>query len=143
MTGLLQPQWETFPHDADIGVRGYGATAAEAFVNAALAMMSVITDPCAVRGIVRVPIACIAPDSETLLVDWLNAIVLEMATQNLLFSRFAATIQDDRLEGAAWGEPLDMGRHRPAVEIKGATYTALDVAQDKDGRWRAQCVVDV
>jgi tRNA nucleotidyltransferase (CCA-adding enzyme) len=29
------------------------------------------------------------------------------------------------------------------VEVKGATYTALRVAQEADGAWVAQCVVDV
>ena len=34
-------------------------------------------------------------------------------------------------------------RHEPAVEIKGATYTALRVERQKDDTWLAQCVVDV
>jgi len=38
---------------------------------------------------------------------------------------------------------VDIARHRPAVEVKGATYTALRVAQEADGAWVAQCVVDV
>jgi tRNA nucleotidyltransferase (CCA-adding enzyme) len=29
------------------------------------------------------------------------------------------------------------------VEIKGATFTELKVGQDEQGRWLAQCVVDV
>ena len=40
------------------------------------------------------------------------------------------------------GEPIDLERHHPAVEIKGATYTELAVLR-KDGHWTAQCVVDV
>jgi SHS2 domain-containing protein len=138
-----QVRWETFPHGADIGVRGYGATSAEAFANAAMAMTSVVTDPRGVRPLTRAPIACAAPDLEMLFVDWLNAIVLEMAAESLVFSRFEAVIDGGRLTGGAWGEPLDVRRHEPAVEIKGATYTALEVAQDRDGRWRAQCIVDV
>ena len=35
-----------------------------------------------------------------------------------------------------FGASLDVWRHHPAVEIKGATYTELHV-------WHAQCVVDV
>lgn len=31
-------------------------------------------------------------------------------------------------EADAWGERIDAARHHPAVEIKGATYTALQVA---------------
>ena len=36
-------QWEHFPHDADVGVRGWGATAAEAFEQAAQALTAVVT----------------------------------------------------------------------------------------------------
>jgi len=46
------------------------------------------------------------------------------------------------LRATAFGEPVDVGRHEPAVEIKGATLTALQVAERPDG-WRVQCVVDV
>jgi SHS2 domain-containing protein len=38
---------------------------------------------------------------------------------------------------------VDIGRHKPAVEVKGATYTQLKVARDEAGAWMAQCVVDV
>jgi len=36
-----------------------------------------------------------------------------------------------------------VARHQPTVEVKGATYTELKVAQDALGQWVAQCVVDV
>ena len=78
-----------------------------------------------------------------LLADWLNALVLTMATRNMLFARFEVKIDACALTAKAWGEPLDRDRHRPAVEVKGATYTALSVAQRGDGAWVAQCVVDV
>jgi SHS2 domain-containing protein len=34
-------------------------------------------------------------------------------------------------------------RHHPAVEIKGATLTGVEVRQDDRGLWQARCVVDV
>jgi tRNA nucleotidyltransferase (CCA-adding enzyme) len=61
----------------------------------------------------------------------------------MLFSRFAVRIENDRLTGTLWGEPVDVARHAPACEPKGATYTALKVAADKDGIWSAACIVDV
>ncbi|AOS98687.1 hypothetical protein AUP74_03321 [Microbulbifer aggregans] len=139
----LSPHWEHFSHDADMGVRGIGNSLAQAFEQAALAMTAIIVDPPAVRPAERVPIHCECPDQELLLVDWLNALVYEMACRNMLFSRFQLKIEDDRLTGTALGEPVDRERHRPTVEVKGATYTALRVKQRKDGSWLAQCVVDV
>jgi len=135
-------RWEHFEHGADVGVRGYGATLAEAFEQAALALTAVITDPATVRPLEHVEVSCEAPDNELLLAEWLNAIVYEMATRRMLFSRFAVRLESDGLSGEAWGEPVEAARHHPAVEVKGATYTQLRVAPEGDG-WVAQTVVDV
>ncbi|MDH3239409.1 MAG: archease [Alphaproteobacteria bacterium] len=140
---MARTVWEHFAHGADIGVRGRGPTLAEAFANAALAMTAVITDPATVRAVDAVGIACEAPDKELLLVDWLNALVYEMATRQMLFSRFEITIEGTRLTARAYGEAVDRVRHRPAVEVKGATMTALAVTRDAGGPFTAQCVVDV
>ena len=137
------PAWEHFHHVADIGVHGRGATLGESFEQAALALTAVITDPAGVRPETLVEIDCDAPDTELLLVDWLNALVYEMATRGLLFSRFEVRIDGGKLHGRAWGEPVDRGRHRPTVEVKGATYTELRVYRDARGDWHARCVVDV
>jgi len=135
--------WEHFPHDADVGVRGQGASLAEAFEQAALAMTAAITDPAGVAPRTPVEIACEAPDEEMLLVDWLNALVFEMASRKMLFSRFEVRIDGRRLQARAFGEPVDAARHQPAAEVKGATFTALRVAREASGDWLAQCVVDV
>ena len=135
--------WEHFHHEADIGVRGTGQSPAQAFGEAAMALTAVITDPDSVVCKETVSIDCAAPDVELLLVDWLNALVFEMATRKLLFSRFEVEISGTRLHASACGEPVDVERHQPAAEVKGATYTELAVQQDAAGTWRAQCVVDV
>ena len=136
-------RWEHFTHVADVGLRGYGATLAQAFEQAAVALTAVITEPASVRPRQAVDIACAAPDAEILLADWLNALVFEMATRGMLFSRFEVTIDGHRLSATAHGEPVDVERHSPATEVKGATLSELEVAQDPDGQWHAQCIVDV
>jgi tRNA nucleotidyltransferase (CCA-adding enzyme) len=135
--------WEHFAHGADIGVRGIGATLGEAFEQVALALIGVISDPARIAPVTAVEIGCEAPDSELLLCDWLNAVVYEMATRRMLFGRFDVRIVDHSITATAWGEGVDRRRHQPAVEVKGATYTGLSVAQRDDGAWVAQCVVDV
>lgn len=139
--GVPMP-WEHFAHDADMGVRGSGSTMAEAFEQAALALTAVIVDPLTVEQHDAVTIECQAPDDELLLAQWLNAVIYEMDTRRMLFSRFAVRIDEHRLQGVAWGESVDPARHRPAVEVKGATYTQLRVARSGGG-WVAQTVVDV
>ena len=134
--------WEHFPHDADVGVRGFGATAAEAFEHAAEALTAVVTHA-EIAPKHSVEVNCEAPDLELLFVEWLNAIIYEMAVQNMLFGRFAVQIEGDQLKGTLWGEPIDVERHAPACEPKGATYTALKVIADSNGIWSAACIVDV
>jgi tRNA nucleotidyltransferase (CCA-adding enzyme) len=136
-------RWEHFSHEADMGVRGIGNSKEEAFEQAAIAMSAVITDPAKISAVETVEIACAAPDDELLLVDWLNALIYEMATRKWLFSRFEVHIKNHVLTARAWGQPMDTGKHQLAVEIKGATYTALRVARESNGEWVAQCVVDV
>jgi SHS2 domain-containing protein len=142
-SGSKAAAWEHFAHGADIGVRGIGTTVEEAFEQAALAMMAVITDPVSVTLQSEIEISCEAPELDLLLLDWLNALVLKMATDKLVFGSFAVSISGPRLHAIARGEPIDVRRHQPAVEVKGATLTELSVARGSDGLWRAQCIVDV
>ena len=139
----MHAHWEHFEHGADIGVRGYGPSKAAAFEQAALALVAVITDPRRVEALETVPIACEATDDELLLAAWLNAIVFEIAVRRMLFGRFHVELQQGQLRATASGEPISTERHEPAVEVKGATYTALRVARTDDGGWMAQTVVDV
>ena len=139
----MSTHWTHFQHGADIGVRGVGETLSQAFEQTALALTAVITEPDRVSATTAITFECDAPDHELLLVDWLNALIYEMSTRKMLFSRFEVKLQDHQLQGRAWGEKIDLARHHPTVEIKGATYTELRVLQETDGSWTAQCVVDV
>ncbi len=135
--------WSHFAHEADIGLAASGPTLEAVFEQIATAMTGVITDPAQVLPTEPTAVACEAPDIELLLVEWLNALIFEMATQRKLFGRFEVRISEGRLDGVAWGETISRERHQPAVEIKGATFTGLSVRQRDDGMWTARCVVDV
>jgi len=143
LAAVTVDHWEHFAHDADVGVRGLGHSLAAAFEQAALAMTAAVTDPEDIEPDTPVEVVCAAPDDELLLVDWLNAIVYEMATRDMLFSRYEVQIDGGRLRGRAWGEKVNTKRHSPIVEVKGATYTGLHVRRSPGGEWIAQCVVDV
>jgi SHS2 domain-containing protein len=135
--------WEHFSHGSDIGVRGFGASLEEAFEQAASALTAVVADVSTVRPAENVEVRCDAPDVELLLVSWLNAVIYEMAVRGMLFSKFHVAVSGCSLTGALGGETVDLDRHRVAVEAKGATVTSLRVDRDQDGRWLAQCVIDV
>jgi tRNA nucleotidyltransferase (CCA-adding enzyme) len=142
MATAVQDHWEHFEHGADVGVRGIASTKAGAFEQAALALTAVVTDPARVQPRCAIELECRAADDELLLARWLNLVISEMASRRMLFSQFDVRLDGHRLHARAIGETVSAHRHRPAVEPKGATCTALRVAPHEDG-WLAQTVVDV
>ncbi len=135
--------WEHIEHDADIGLRATAPTRERLFEAMAEALTGVITDPKTVRCSREIRIRCEAPDDPLLMVDWLNALVYAMATERMLFGAWQVTLDGQVLDARVSGEAVDRARHRPVVEVKGATYTALSVTRDESGAWHAECVVDV
>lgn len=138
------PDFETFSHQADIGVRGFGDTPEEAFVNGAKAMFSLMVDLKGVSPKNPVKIAVQAEDQPSLFVEWLNQLLATADIKRWLFSNFEVKIENGRsLRGKAWGEPINLKKHTLLTEVKAATYSQLKVELQPDGQWAAQCVVDV
>lgn len=139
----MQPSWEHFEHDADIGIRGIACSPEQAFEQIAVAMTAVITNPVLVLASECVDIYCQAPELELLLVDWINELIYQMTVRGMLFSRYQVSIKHGMLKARVYGEIVDRQKHHPAVEIKGATFTELRVYQKSENQWIAQCIVDV
>jgi SHS2 domain-containing protein len=137
-------RWEHFSHQADLGIRGRGASPAAAFAQAGLALTAAITDPASVESRRSIVVECHGSSLDDLLFAWIDALVYEMARRRMLFARFEVHIRDNDLRAILWGEPVDRRRHQPVVEVKGPTYTELEVVPDPaGGGWVAQCVIDV
>lgn len=88
-----------------------------------------------------------APTRPLLLVEWLSELLTWRDLSGLLLSRFDVRIEEDQdhgfvIEGTVQGEPFDPSRHPMGVEVKGISYSGLEVRREGDG-WTAQCVVDV
>ena len=135
--------WEHYSHPADMGIRGFGPTREEAFVQAALAMTAIVADLDKVQARKAVEIICEDDDDEMLFWYWLSAVLFEMGLRNMVFSRFEIQAFKGGLKATVWGEPVEVQRHHPAVEVKAATFADLKVTRDNAGMWMAQCVVDV
>jgi SHS2 domain-containing protein len=140
---MSKAYWQHYSHPADMGIRGFGPTKADAFAQAALALTAVVADLETIEPKEQVEITCEDQDDELLFVGWLNALLYEMATRQMLFSKFEVHVQGSQLHASAWGEKIDRQRHSPVVEVKAATYGDLKVRRRKDGTWMVQCIVDV
>jgi tRNA nucleotidyltransferase (CCA-adding enzyme) len=138
-----QGRWEHYSHPSDVGIRGVGPTREDAFAQAAMAMTAVVADLVRIEPNEPVEIVCREEDDELLFFGWLNALLYEMGTRDMLFSRFEVQPIEGGLKATAWGEKIDRDKHEPTVEVKAATCGDMKVVQDAEGNWIAQCVVDV
>jgi protein archease len=120
-------QYELVEHTADVGVKAYGKTVAEAFAHAAEGMFDIITDESAIDPVGQYDIQLEAPDREQLLVDWLSHLLFLNGAQGLVFGRFQVTLEGNRLSASVFGEKYDTKKHRMGVEIKAVTYHMLQV----------------
>ncbi len=138
--------FETFEHKADIGIRGVGKSAEEAFAECAKAMFSVMADLSKIEARQWQELSAEAKDTEALLVEFLNELLYLKDVNESLYSRFDVRITGVAggfaLKGRAGGERIDRRKHAVKTEVKAASYHQLRVAREK-GKWVAQCVVDV
>ena len=137
---------ELFEHKADIGIRGIGETKEEAFAECAKAMFSVMVDLETVGSEEKFDIEIETNDLESLLVDFLNHLLYLRDVNETLFNKFDLYIINEgdewKLNGTGFGEKINKKKHDIKSDVKAASYHQLDVAE-KDGKWLAQCVVDV
>jgi SHS2 domain-containing protein len=140
---MTEGSWNHVEHEADIGVCGRGPDVASAFAQAGLALTAIITEVDKVEAKNSLTVHCQAPNLELLFTEWLNELIYLMSTEKMLFSQFQVNISGNTLQATIHGENVDLQRHEPAVEIKGATFTGLKVEQREDGSWQACTVVDV
>ena len=137
-----------FEHTADTGVEIDAPGREELFAEAAVALCDTMTPVAGVRCAIERQVEVEAGDDELLLVDFLNAVLLMLDTQGLLFGR--AVVQLGSSSGSALvhlhatlhGEPYDESRHPLHSLIKAVTYHGLRVWQE-DGRFRARVLFDL
>jgi len=136
-------RYEQFPHTADIGVRVFGASLKELFENAAFAMFDIIADIENMTGEVTETFDLEAPDYEELLVSWLDELLYNFYTKQLIFNKFhIETLEEGRLRATAVGRPIGANRNRLKTEIKAATYSGLKIKKTADG-YSAEIIFDV
>ena len=128
----LEKKFEFLEHIADAYIAAYGRTLEEAFENAALAMFEVMTDTSKVEAKVERTLEASGYDEYELLYDWLEKLLIEYYSDNLVFSKFKVesierTPEGFRLRGKAMGEVFDPSRHESRVEVKAVTYSLMEI----------------
>jgi|SRR5579859_1622172 len=138
-----QPSYEVFEHTADIGLHAFGGTLAELFIAAAQGMESLMVAPEQVRLQVSREIAAEGRDEVSLLIAWLNELVVLFDSEYLLLRQFEIDdITETRVRGRACGEPYDVQRHDLSSAIKAVTWHEAAVELTNEG-YKARIIFDI
>jgi SHS2 domain-containing protein len=135
--------YELIDHTADVGVKAYGKTLAEAFENIAKGMFDIITDKSEIDSIGEYNITLEAPDLEQLLVDWLSELLYLNSAKNLVFGFFKVQLDEKKpsLSASIFGEKYNVPKHKIGAEIKAVTYHMLEVKNKKP--YHVQVLFDI
>src|ERR1700689_1719610 len=109
---IMSRPFEILEHPADVGFLAYGATLEELFANSALAMISLACDLEGVRETEKRKIEASSEDVESLLYAWLAEVLAVSDAERLVLRRAVVTFLDEgRVRGTVYGEPIDPARH--------------------------------
>jgi SHS2 domain-containing protein len=134
---------EYFDVEADVGVRAWGTDRAEAFAQAALAVLALGVAPADVEARETREVRAQATTVEELLVAWINECVYVHEVEGFAVCRVTAhRVGDEVAHGVLHGEPLDAARHRLGTVVKGATHHRVSVTETPAG-CEARLIVDV
>jgi SHS2 domain-containing protein len=77
-------RYELIEHTADMGLKAYGRTLAEAFANAAYGMFAIIAELDEVKEVETRRVEVDADDAESLLFEWLNSLLYYFDVEGLI-----------------------------------------------------------
>lgn len=133
----------SFPTTADVGLWARARDARGLFEALGEGLFSIMTDRRGVRAIERRELHLSADDPGALVVAFLNELLLLESSEGYLVRTVRARVAGRpprELWAVLFGERADPSRHHRRVEVKAATYHALEVAFDPP---RARVVLDI
>ena len=131
---------------ADVAIEATGKTLEQAFSEAALAMFEVQTNTKKVKPSISKKVEIQSEDKKSLLFDWLSKLIYLRDIEKMFFSKFDVRIkQTDNnfsLSAVVYGEKIDVKKHELKVEVKGVSYTQMEI-EEKTDKARIRVILDV
>ncbi|MFH0711458.1 MAG: archease, partial [Candidatus Aenigmatarchaeota archaeon] len=114
---------------ADVAFIANGKDLNELFENSALAMFEVIINTKQINPKVEKTVKVKAQDLNSLLFAWLNALLVYVDSENLVFSEFQTKVDGKKFELTAVckGEEINLKKHEIRTAVKSATYHKMEI----------------
>lgn len=128
---------------ADAKFQAFGKTMEECFENSVLALNSIECNLKKVKPKQKIPIQISASNLEELLHKFLEEILFQMDSKQMLFSKFKIKIDSKKnsLKADLLGEKIDKKKHELKTLVKAVTWNNFFLKKEK-GKWTAQAVCD-
>ena len=139
--------YEYLEHQADIGIRAWGADYAQALAEAVRALAALMVKPEGVHPKVELTASAQARSRELLAVELLNEALSLLGVEDLALADVGPLEVSGeeghwRAEVVLRGEPIDPDRHQLGTEVKAATYSGLRLTEEPD-QTTIQCLLDI
>jgi len=143
----------------DVGIRAFGESINEAFINASIGMYSLITNPDAIKEKKTIDVTVESHSLDGLLVSWLNELIFHFDAYGFIGKKITITeitpsptfpLQERGREGeeafklsaSVTGEEFDPECHEKKLLIKAATYHKLRI-EEIEGMWELDVIFDI
>lgn len=135
--------FDFFEHTADLGIEVQGASLEALFEEAANALLgTILQHPEKVKPTITKSFEIHETNTELLLRDFLNQLLILFETQRLVFSAIKITLKENALLALAFGEEFEAQRHGRNHEVKAITYHGLSITATGNG-FKARFIVDI
>lgn len=138
----MTPMFRFLDHPSETLVEVSGATMEEVFRDSALALFEVMTDTSVIRLAERFPISVAAENRASLLIDWLNRLILIHEVEHVFLAHFKIAIKPGwKLEALAGGERIRENQEKRS-HVKSATFGSFEWMENTQGH-TVRFVLDV
>ena len=148
-------KYEPLDISGDVGLKAYGGTIDEVFINAAVGMYSLITNINLIEEKKSIDISVERSSIEDLFVSWLNELIFHFDTYGFIGKRIEIESSEFgvqslekhptltyKISAKIYGEDFDSTRHESRLLIKAATYHKLRVQKIND-IYEAEVIFDI
>ncbi|MDI6727384.1 MAG: archease [Thermodesulfovibrionales bacterium] len=143
---LFSMEFEVMDISGDVGIRAYGKSCEESFVNAGIGMYSLITDIERIDEKQTIDIETKGDSLEGLLVSYLNELIFQFDTYGFIGKRIEIITFSNQpmafIKAKVYGEEFDPNRHERRLLVKAATYHNIMV-EKINSRWEIEVVFDI
>ncbi len=139
----------------DVGIKAFGKSINEAFINASIGMYSLITNPDAIKEKKTIDVTVESHSLDGLLVSWLNELIFHFDAYGFIGKKITITEITPsltlpprggggacKIKASVSGEDFDPERHERRLLIKAATYHMLRIEKAGD-MWEVDVVFDI